>query len=116
MLPDLGGMLVPRGGIEPPTRGFSVPSSPSRRASFPLGTSVKHPSRPVKAGTPKHGHARSLRPLDDWEATAETLVALGAPLSGWRPCRRLAPEAALAALRFASTDASLLRSLSVVLA
>src|SRR5437868_3657278 len=60
MLPDLGGMLVPRGGIEPPTRGFSVPSSPSRRASFPLGTSVKHPARPVKAGTPKHGHARSV--------------------------------------------------------
>lgn len=53
----------------------------------------------------------------DWEATAETLVALGAPLTGWRPNRRLAPEAALAfALRFASTDASLLRSLPVVLA
>ncbi len=54
---------------------------------------------------------------NDWAATAETLVALGAPLSGWRPNRRLAPEAALAfALRFASTDASLLRSLPVVLA
>src|SRR5712664_4717102 len=51
---------VPRGGIEPPTRGFSVPLSPSRRVSLPLGTSGKHPSRPVKAGTPKHGHARSL--------------------------------------------------------
>ena len=104
--------------------------------SLPLGTSVKHPSRPVKAGTPKHGHARFLRQLDggrrcaydgitmdaperanDWEATAETLVALGAPLSGWRPNRRLAPETALAlALRFASTDASLLRSLPIVLA
>ena len=54
---------------------------------------------------------------NDWAATAETLVALGAPLSGWRPNRRLAPEVALAfALRFASTDASLLRSLPVVLA
>jgi len=54
---------------------------------------------------------------NDWAATAETLVALGAPLSGWRPNRRLAREAALAfALRFASTDASLLRSLPVVLA
>ncbi|TMB28249.1 MAG: hypothetical protein E6J65_04080 [Deltaproteobacteria bacterium] len=54
---------------------------------------------------------------NDWEATAETLVALGAPLSGWRPNRRLAPETALAlALRFASTDASLLRSLPIVLA
>jgi hypothetical protein len=53
----------------------------------------------------------------DWEATAETLVALGAPLSGWRARRRLASEEALAqALRFASTDASLLRSLPVVLA
>ncbi len=55
--------------------------------------------------------------VNEWEATAETLVALRAPLSGWRPYRRLAPEAALAfALRFASTDASLLRSLPVVLA
>jgi hypothetical protein len=54
-----GVLLVPRGGIEPPTRGFSVPSSPSGRASFPLGTSVKLPARPVKPGTPKHGHARS---------------------------------------------------------
>jgi hypothetical protein len=33
---------------------------------------------------------------NDWEATAETLVALGAPLSGWRPKRRFAPETALA--------------------
>ncbi len=55
--------------------------------------------------------------VSDWEATAETLVAMGAPLSGWRPNRRLEPEAALAfALRFSSTDASLLRSLPVVLA
>src|SRR4051812_38886743 len=54
---------------------------------------------------------------NDWDATAETLVALGAPLSGWRPYRRLAPEVALAlALRFARTDASLLRSLPIVLA
>jgi len=54
---------------------------------------------------------------NDWAATAETLVSLGAPLSGWRPHRRLAPEAALAsALLFASTDASILRSLPVVLA
>jgi hypothetical protein len=101
-----------------------------------MGTSVKHPSRSVKVSTPKHGLARSLRQLDgsgrraydgttmdapeqanDWAATAETLVALGAPLSGWRPNRRLAPEVALTfALRFASTDASLLRSLPVVLA
>src|SRR5437868_11614432 len=51
--------LVPGGGIQPPTRGFSVPPSPSRRPSFPLRTFVEHPSRPVKAGTPKHGHARS---------------------------------------------------------
>ena len=56
--------MVPRGGIEPPTRGFSVPLSPSRRVSLSLGKSVKHPSRPVKAGTPKHGHARSLSQLD----------------------------------------------------
>ena len=49
----------PGGGIEPSTRGFSVPLSPSRRVSLSLGKSVKHPSRPVKAGTPKHGHARS---------------------------------------------------------
>jgi len=34
--------------------------APLRTASFPLRTSVKHPSMPVKAGTPKHGHARSL--------------------------------------------------------
>jgi len=46
---------VPRGGIEPPTRGFSVPFCPSEKARFPLGTSVKHVPRPVKAGTPKHG-------------------------------------------------------------
>jgi len=32
---------------------------------------------------------------NDWEATGETLVALGAPLSGWRPNRRLAPETQL---------------------
>src|SRR3984893_1867483 len=32
---------------------------PLSRVRFALGTSVKHPSRPVKAGTPKHGHARS---------------------------------------------------------
>ena len=88
---------VPRGGIEPPTRGFSVSFSPSEKARFPLGASVKHVPRPVEAGTPKHGHARFLRQLDgsrryaydgimmdaperskDWEATAETLVALGA--------------------------------------
>src|SRR3989449_11771268 len=53
--------VVPRGGIEPPTRGFSVPFCPSEKARFPLGTSVKHVPRPVKVGTPKHGHARSLR-------------------------------------------------------
>jgi len=52
--------LVPRGGIEPPTRGFSVPKTPSETLRFPLGTSVKHSARPVKPGTPKHGHARSL--------------------------------------------------------
>ena len=52
---------VPRSGIEPPTRGFSVPFCPSEKARFPLGTSVKHVPRPVKVGTPKHGHARSLR-------------------------------------------------------
>lgn len=40
--------------------------------SFPLGTSVKHSSRPVKAGTPKHGHARSLR----------TVACLGLYISG----------------------------------
>src|SRR2546421_2655868 len=57
---DPSRLLVPRGGIEPPTRGFSVPLSPSRRARLPLGTSVEHVARPVKAGTPKHGHARSL--------------------------------------------------------
>jgi len=51
------------------------------------------------------------------KATAETLVALGAPLNGWRANRCLAPETALAsALRFASTDASLLRTLPIVLA
>ena len=60
LLRDVPVLLVPRGGIEPPTRGFSVPSSPSRSASSPLGTSVEHVARPVKAGTPKHGHARSL--------------------------------------------------------
>ena len=87
-------------------------------------------------GSAKHGHAWFLRQLDgrrryaydgitmdaperanDWEATAETLVALGAPLSGWRPNRRLAPETALAlALRFAQMLRSSARSLSCWLA
>src|SRR5438105_12387859 len=35
--------------------GFSVPFCPSEKARFPLGTSVKHVPRPVKAGTPNHG-------------------------------------------------------------
>ena len=53
----------------------------------------------------------------DWEATAQTLVALGAPLGGWRPNRRLSSETALVqALGFAKENATLLRSLPVVLA
>ena len=54
---------------------------------------------------------------DDYRSTVETLVALGAPLAGWDPHERLPAETALAnALRFASSDATLLRTLPVVLA
>ena len=54
---------------------------------------------------------------DDHRETVETLVALGAPLAGWDANERLPAETAIAnALRFASSDASLLRTLPVVLA
>jgi len=38
---------------------FQSLSAPRRKRASLLGTSVKHVPRPVKAGTPKHGHARS---------------------------------------------------------
>ena len=52
-------LKVPRGGIEPPTRGFQSPQTRRDELSFLLWTSAKHTSRPVKAGTLKHGRARS---------------------------------------------------------
>src|SRR5258708_196349 len=55
-------MLVPRGGIKPPTRGFSVPFLPSQAALLPLGTSVKRVRRPVKAAELRHNQAQSLLP------------------------------------------------------
>jgi len=48
--------LVPRGGIEPPTRGFSVPLSPSRRVSFPSGDVRQAPR---KAREARYAEARS---------------------------------------------------------
>ena len=52
-----------------------------------------------------------------WPATAETLVAMGAPLAGFRPQASLTPEVALVqGLLFARTNATLLRALPVVLA
>src|SRR5229473_641506 len=39
---------VPRGGIEPPTRGFSVSSSPSGICFLPRGTSIKARQDPSK--------------------------------------------------------------------
>lgn len=55
--------------------------------------------------------------LGDWPAAAETLVAFGAPLAAWRARAHQPLEQALAtALRRARTDATLLRSLPVVLA
>jgi len=55
--------MVPRGGIEPPTRGFSVPFSPSQAARFTLGTSAKGVWRPVKPGWMRHSQAQSLRTI-----------------------------------------------------
>ncbi len=88
--PDSGDLLVPRGGIEPPTRGFSVPSSPSGRASFPLEASVKHVPRPVKAGTPKHGLARSLNSTEagDELTMGPQWMSPSRPTTGQQPRRR----------------------------
>src|SRR5260370_1309172 len=56
-------------------------------------------------------------PEQSWEATAETLVAMGAPLAGFRAQTRMPPETALTrGLAFARTNATLLRVLPVVLA
>ena len=56
-------------------------------------------------------------PANDFLATVQTLVALGAPLAGWSPRTLLSPENAfVSALRFASKNAFLLRALPVVLA
>jgi hypothetical protein len=53
----------------------------------------------------------------DWSASAETLVAFGAPLAAFRAhVRQPLEEALVAALLCASTDATVLRSLPVVLA
>src|SRR5216683_2170912 len=49
-------LLVPRGGIEPPTRGFSVPSSPSRRGRFP---SREVRQAPLKTRQARYAEARS---------------------------------------------------------
>ena len=54
--------MVPRGGIEPPTRGFSVPFLPSQAALLPLGTSVKRVRRSAKAAELRHNQAQSLLP------------------------------------------------------
>ncbi len=59
---DFAALLVPRGGIEPPTRGFSIPFLPSQAALLPLGTSVKRVRRPVKAAELRHNQAQSLLP------------------------------------------------------
>jgi len=54
---------------------------------------------------------------DDRRRTAETLVAMGAPLAGWAARPHLAPEEALATgLQLASEDATVLRVLPLVLA
>src|SRR6266849_18582 len=54
MLPEAERLLVPRGGIEPPTRGFSVYFLSSEAVRLPLGTSVKAVRRPVKAAAVRH--------------------------------------------------------------
>ena len=52
-----------------------------------------------------------------WQSTAETLVAMGAPLAGFRPQLNGSPESAVArGLTFARTNATLLRVLPIVLA
>ena len=52
-----------------------------------------------------------------WESTAETLVAMGAPLAGFRPQLHGSLESALArSLEFSRTNATLLRVLPIVLA
>ena len=96
---------------------FQSPLGPSGRASFPLGTSVKHPSRPVKAGTPKHGHARSAflsprraqRPgrgrLRQGFARPSSSVPLGSSAPRSRRRRRGSPRAALDARRMVTTGA-----------
>lgn len=53
----------------------------------------------------------------DWEATAQTLVALGAPLTGWKANQVLSPDLAfLNGLEFAKENATVLRALPLVLA
>jgi len=56
--PDSGDLLVPRGGIEPPTRGFSVPSIPLGAPRSLSGDLRQDPPRPGKTGTPKHSEAQ----------------------------------------------------------
>ena len=51
---DFTWLLVPRGGIEPPTRGFSVYFLSSEAVRLPLGTSVKTVWRSVKAAAVRH--------------------------------------------------------------
>ena len=52
-----------------------------------------------------------------WQGTVETLVAMGAPLAGFRPQLHGSPESAVArSLTFSQTNATLLRVLPIVLA
>src|SRR5205814_1754156 len=53
--PDAGRLLVPRGGIEPPTRGFSVPSNPLGGSAFSLWG---RPSRPAKTRQDRYPEAQ----------------------------------------------------------
>ena len=53
-LRDFVELLVPRGGIEPPTRGFSVYFLSSEAVRLPLGTSLKAVRRPAKAAAVRH--------------------------------------------------------------
>ena len=70
---DFGELLVPRGGIEPPTRGFSVPSNPSRRVELP---SVDVRQAHVKTRQGRYAEARSSTVADPKSAANPDVDAM----------------------------------------